>query len=254
MHGEMLQPHIHRIPLEVMDIIFSFLTNSDIKAVATVCRNWWLITKHHKFWTTVLVKISSNDIEEKLCSERLRVINMVELDDDIFHNIQLQSVLIKLNDFKQKYSNPYRCLRVRNSRRRIVSESTTLVVALLQTIKEINQLQLEHLNLCHEDLSSIHADLLSQAVVKVSYVNLACTQLTDEVVAAIFSIIVDTECVNIKSLSLIGEIDSVCQVPPDLLAEADTQLTDEVIAAIFSTIVDTGCIHFVEMSFGILFF
>ena len=186
---------VARLPDEVMDMVFSILPTKDIKNVALVCRAWKSLTQHPKFWRKVLVKISRNDIEEKLQGDRLGLIGSIELVDDL----------------------PARQLQ----------QSRREVVAVLQVIIEAgSRLELKHLNLCYEDLSSVQPELLAQAVVRVEEANLPFTKLRDIQVSTIFSRIVDTERLSLKRLSLLGEGERVSQVAPDLLAQAVIKLED----------------------------
>ena len=66
MSGVIAENPVSRLPHEILDLVFSFLPTRDIKTVALVCRTWKSVTKQNKFWTKVLVRISSDDIEEKL--------------------------------------------------------------------------------------------------------------------------------------------------------------------------------------------
>ena len=213
-----------RLPQEILAMVFSFLPTKDIKAVALVSKAWKAVTKHPKFWTKVQVKISREDIEEKLRSDRFGVIGRVQLVEDLTL-YQLKLVLIRLKNFQQKNPSPQELrLRVENKRFGVKTKSKTVVVSFLQTISEATQLELKYLSLLFIDLSSVQPQVLAQAVVRVEEANLACTKLTDEQVSTVLTTIVNTECLTLKRLSLLGN--NISPVPPDLLAQVVIKLED----------------------------
>ena len=107
-------------------MVFSILPTKDIKNVALVCRAWKSLTQHPKFWRKVLVKISREDIEEKLQGDRLGLIGSIELVDDLPAR-QLQRVLVGLVE-KLTSHNKRGPLRVENTRLRVQAQSRREVV------------------------------------------------------------------------------------------------------------------------------
>ena len=223
MAGAIVENPVVKLPHEIMAMVFRYLPTEDIKSVALVSRTWKAVTQHHKFWTNVLMKISRYDIEEKLQSERLGVIGRVQLVEDLTAD-ELESVLVRLEDFKQRNPNPPdQPLRVENEISNKKATSTIKeVVSLLLTIAKAIHLELRLLSLVFHNLSSVKPEILAQAVVRVADANLACTQLTDKQMRTVLSTIVSTQNLPLKHLSILGN--NISLVPPDLLAQAAIKL------------------------------
>ena len=214
-----------RLPNEIMSKVFSYLPTRDIKTVALVSRTWKSLTNHSKFWTKAVLNISLDNIEETLQSDRLGVIGQVRLVGDLTVQ-QLQHVLVRLEDIKKKSSNPAQLpLRVENKKTKMFDViSKAEVLSVLQTIIEATHLELKHLKLYGEDLSSVNPEILAQAVVRVDRANLNGTNLTDEQVTKLFTKIVNTQNINLKFLALVFY--NISLVPADLFAQVVIKLED----------------------------
>ena len=138
---------------DLLEIVFSNLAPVDIKSAALVSRTWNSVIETAKFWSWAQVTLTSENFSEIFPSYRFRSVSNVTLS---FHD--------KLSDgqLKELFSN----------------------------FSKLPDLKLKHLDICHNDLSSIKPSVLSQAVVRLEEVWLFWTELTGQQVEDIFHLVI----------------------------------------------------------------
>ena len=138
---------------DLLEIVFSNLAPVDIKSAALVSRTWNSVIEAAKFWSWAQVTLTSENFSEIFPSYRFRSVSNVTLS---FHD--------KLSDgqLKELFSN----------------------------FSKLPDLKLKHLDICHNDLSSIKPSVLSQAVVRLEEVWLFWTELTGQQVEDIFHLVI----------------------------------------------------------------
>ena len=138
---------------DLLEIVFSNLAPVDIKSAALVSRTWNSVIEAAKFWSWAQVTLTSENFSEIFPSYRFRSVSSVTLS---FHD--------KLSDgqLKELFSN----------------------------FSKLPDLKLKHLDICHNDLSSIKPSVLSQAVVRLEEVWLFWTELTGQQVEDIFHLVI----------------------------------------------------------------
>ena len=140
---------------DLLEIVFSNLAPVDIKSAALVSRTWNSVIETAKFWSWAQVTLTSENFSEIFPSYRFRSVSSVTLSLS-FHD--------KLSDgqLKELFSN----------------------------FSKLPDLKLKHLDICHNDLSSIKPSVLSQAVVRLEEVWLFWTELTGQQVEDIFHLVI----------------------------------------------------------------
>ena len=138
---------------DLLEIVFSNLAPVDIKSAALVSRTWNSVIEAAKFWSWAQVTLTRENFSEIFPSYRFRSVSNVTLS---FHD--------KLSDgqLKELFSN----------------------------FSKLPDLKLKHLDICHNDLSSIKPSVLSQAVVRLEEVWLFWTELTGQQVEDIFHLVI----------------------------------------------------------------
>ena len=179
----------------ILEMIFSKLSPADIKTAALVSRTWSSVAGAAKFWTWVRVTLTKENFSEIFFSSRFQSISNVEfkkgyhegLSDsqlETFYSDLDHSALKKVNACWTRLSmvDPDHLAQhtVRLEWALFVTSNLKpdQVNALIKAIAECEDLKLEYLNICVNNLSSVPPHVLARAVIRLNEADLFCTKLT----------------------------------------------------------------------------
>ena len=250
-----MPPECHRcVRLSpILEQIFRFLSPADIKAAALVCRsgkiyhlfnyiclksrNWKLVLETPRFWSwTRVIELTSDNFEEIFSSQRFqKTINSVRLMEvtglqlELFFcglvGCKIRNLDLSYNDCSSvsPHTLSQSIVKLEKVNLNKTSLSSTQVNSIFKTL-HTEKLTLDKVNLRWNNLYSVSAGLLSEALVNLEVVNLSLTDLTAQQVEAVFAAIVGGNVLRLKSLSV--SYNNLGEVPMESLSQAAVELEE----------------------------
>jgi len=233
---------IDALPAELLEKVFHLLPPRDLKAVVLVCRWWREVGEAPALWVWVWVRqfrrirrnrfcrgeTVSIDIPEVLDSSRLQAVRRVgvaQVSEEL-----LQAVVRHpgLRVMQVQYSNLSSVDHLSGLLAQAVTKMEEAVLLTYTTPQQVTAIcnamtgsyRLKTLDLSYNDLSSVDANILAQAVTKLEEVGLRETKMTHKQKKAIFAALDTTS--HLKILR-IGDTSLSC-VDPDVLARVANKL------------------------------
>merc|ERR1719319_738619 len=238
-------------------MVFHLLPPRDLKAVVLVCRWWREVGEAPALWVWVCIRVKGENhgyIKEFLDSRRLHAVRRIEVREEMEVSEELLQAVVRRPGLKE--------MRVQSTDLsavdpELLAQAVTQLEEVVHTRLTPQQVTaictamtgnspLKALGLTDNNLSSVDANILAQAVTQLEEVDLVNTDLTPQQVEAIFAAL-DTSC-KMKILKI--QNNNLSSVDPDVLARGvnklkevdlvDTDLTPQQVEAIFAAL-DTSC-------------
>ena len=178
----------------ILEMIFSMLSPADIKTAALVSRTWNSVAGAAKFWTWVRVTLTKENFSEIFFSSRFQSISNVDFKrrEGGLSDSQLETFFSDLHHSALKKVNAcwtrLPMVDPDNLAQHTVKLEWALYVtsdltpdqvnAMIKAIAECEDLKLEYLNICVNNLSSVPPHLLARAVIRLYEADMFHTKLT----------------------------------------------------------------------------
>jgi len=241
------------LPATVLNLVFHLLPPRDLKAVVLVCRWWREVGEAPALWVWVCIRVKGENhgyIKEFLDSRRLQAVRRIEVREEMEVSEELLQTLVRRPGLKE--------MRVQSTDLsavdpELLAQAVTQLEEVVHTRLTPQQVtaictamtgnsRLKTLYLLKNNLSSVDAGLLAQAVTQIEEVELGGTDLTPQQVNAICSAMTGNS--QLKTLNLFKN--NLSSVDAGLLAQAvtqleevklgDTRLTPQQVEAIFAAL------------------
>merc|ERR1719319_437600 len=206
-------------------MVFHLLPPRDLKAVVLVCRWWREVGEAPALWVWVCIRVKGENhgyIKEFLDSRRLQAVRRIEVREEVEVSEELLQAVVRHPGLKE--------MRVQSTDLsavdpELLAQAVTQLEEVVHTRLTPQQVTaictamtgnspLKALGLTDNNLSSVHPELLAQAVTQLEEVDLVNTDLTPQQVKAIFAAL-DTSC-KMKILKI--QNNNLSSVDPDVLA------------------------------------
>jgi len=186
----------HNLPDEVLEEVFRLLSPTDLKSVVMVCRRWREVGEVPALWSWVRVEVNEDNMDyipEVLDSSRMEAVKKIDFWGVKMSHRLLRAVARHPGLKEMRVDGDLSSVEPELLARAVVQLEEVDLRYTRLTTNQVNTIftsmtgncKLKTLRVCGNDLSTVEADVLAQAVTKVEEVDMSNCGLTPQQVTAL---------------------------------------------------------------------